>query len=136
MYAEFWLPEISDSSSDPLIKYKNQIQNLKRKFGYKTEDCCTLNKALSNLDKMLEPFMKEHHHTDDEVRFTVEGEGIFGINPLSDPPFEVYVERGDLLVVPANTRHWFELTEKKNICCIRIFKENPKWEAIYESNLN
>ena len=133
LYAEFWEPEVTELNiSDPLFKYKNQIEKLKKKFGYMTADCCSLNTSNPNLNKMLEPFKKEHHHTDDEVRFTVEGEGIFGVNPLTDPSFEVYVERGDLLVVPAMTRHWFELTEKKNICCIRIFKENPKWEAVYE----
>lgn len=133
LYIEFWEPEATDKSiSNPLIKYKNQIEKLKKKFGYASADCCELNTKNPNLDKILQPFMKEHHHTDDEVRFTVEGEGIFGVNPLCDPPFEVFVEPGDLLVVPANTRHWFELTNKKNICCIRIFKENPKWEAVYE----
>ncbi|OGI20748.1 MAG: hypothetical protein A3B68_09435 [Candidatus Melainabacteria bacterium RIFCSPHIGHO2_02_FULL_34_12] len=133
LYAEFWEPEITDSNiNDPLQKYKNQIAKLKRKFGYATADCCSLNTTNPNLDKILEPFKKEHHHTDDEVRFTVDGEGIFGVNPLTEPRFEVCVEKGDLLVVPAMTRHWFELTEKKNICCLRIFKENPKWEAVYE----
>lgn len=133
LHAEFWKPESSDSNiSEPLIKYKNQIETLKKKFGYASADCCSMNKNTPNLDKMLEPFMKEHHHTDDEVRFTVEGNGIFGVNPLVDSPFEIFVEPGDLLIVPANTRHWFELTQDKNICCIRIFKENPKWEAVYE----
>ena len=137
LYAEFWEPEISDPRVEaihelPLQKYKNQIEKLKTKLGYASADCCSLNTSNPNLDKILQPFKKEHHHTDDEVRFTVEGEGIFGVNPLTDAPFEVFVEPGDLLVVPAMTRHWFELTEKKNICCIRIFKENPKWEAVYE----
>ena len=133
LYAEFWQPEANDKSvSDPLLKYKNQIEKLKKKFGYASADVCAMKSDTPNLNKMLSAFVKEHHHTDDEVRFTVEGEGIFGVNPLTDPPFEVYVEPGDLLVVPANTRHWFNLTDKKNICCIRVFKENPKWEAIYE----
>ena len=92
----------------------------------------SLSQDTPNLDQILSAFIKEHHHTDDEVRFTVEGEGIFGVNPHKDPPFEIYVESGDLLVVPANTRHWFNLTEKKSITCIRLFKENPKWEAVYE----
>ena len=133
LHGEFWQPEITDSSiSDPLIRYKNQIEKLKKKLGYASADVCAMTAQTPNLDKMLSAFIKEHHHSDDEVRFTVEGEGIFGVNPLTDPPFEVYVEPGDLLVVPGNTRHWFNLTEKKNICCIRVFKENPKWEAIYE----
>ncbi len=133
LYAEFWQPEVADKNiSDPLVKYGHQIQKLKKKFNYASADVCAMSPNTQNLDQMLSAFVKEHHHSDDEVRFTVEGEGIFGVNPLTDPPFQVYVESGDLLVVPANTRHWFNLTDKRNICCIRVFKENPKWEAIYE----
>ena len=133
LYAEFWQPEAGDLEvKDPLLRYKNQIEKLKKKFGYASADVCAMSSNTPNIDRMLSAFVKEHHHTDDEVRFTVEGEGIFGVNPLTDSPFEVYVQPGDLLVVPANTRHWFNLTDKKNICCIRVFKENPKWEAVYE----
>ncbi len=133
LYAEFWSPEVSDPNiSDPLVKYANQIQRLKKRFNYASADVCSMNSNTKNMDKMLDAFVKEHHHTDDEVRFTVDGEGMFGVNPITDPPFEVYVETGDLLLVPANTRHWFELTDKKNICCIRVFKDKPKWEAVYE----
>ena len=90
LYAEFWEPEVTELNiSDPLFKYKNQIEKLKKKFGYMTADCCSLNTSNRNLDKVLEPCKKEHHHTDDEVRCTVEGEGIFGVNPLTDPLFEV-----------------------------------------------
>lgn len=137
IHADFWTPENSDLSvTDPLLKYKNQIEKLKKKFDYASADVCSMNHSTPNLEKSLSAFVKEHHHTDDEVRFTVGGTGIFGINPITDPPFEIIVEAGDLLLVPANTRHWFNLTEEKNICCIRVFKENPKWEAIYEMSLH
>ncbi len=133
IYADYWIPESSDENiSDPLLKYKKQIQKLKENFSYASADVCAMSKDTQNLDKMLSAFVKEHHHTDDEVRFVVSGEGIFGINPLNEPSFEIFVETGDLLLVPAYTRHWFNLTDKKNICCIRVFKENPKWEAIYD----
>ena len=133
LYAEFWEPEIVDKNiTDPLVRYKNQIEKLKDRFSYKSADVVQLNPNTQNLDKILSAFIKEHHHTDDEVRFTVEGEGIFGVSPITDAPFEIYVQPGDLLVVPANTMHWFDLTEEKTIRCIRVFKDNPKWEAIYE----
>ena len=136
LYADFWQPEITDKNIiDPLIRYKNQIEKLKTRFSYKSADVVQLNPNTQNLDKILSAFVKEHHHTDDEVRFTVEGEGIFGVNPITDAPFEICVQPGDLLVVPANTMHWFNLTEEKTIRCIRVFKDNPKWEAIYEMPL-
>lgn len=135
IYVEFWIPEGDNKSiSNPLMKYKNQIEKLKKRFSYNSADVCTLLPDNPNLDQILSAFIKEHHHTDDEVRFVVEGNGMFGVNPVKDSPFEIYVEPGDLLLIPAYTRHWFNLTEKKTITCIRIFKENPKWEAIYEAS--
>ncbi len=133
LYADFWTPESADMNiPDPLIRYKSQIEKLKEKFGYKSADVVELTPGTPNLDGILSKFVKVHHHTDDEVRFTILGGGIFGIDPLTDPPFEIYVQPGDLLVVPANTMHWFDLTEEKTIKCIRVFKDNPKWEAVYE----
>ena len=132
IYIEFWNDiNLNHNLSDPLEKYKESIEKLKQKFNYVSADCCSLNSSNTNLDNILKPFMTEHHHTDDEVRFTVEGEGIFGICPKDKTEFEIHVEPGDLILIPANVRHWFKLTDKKNICCLRIFKENPKWEAVY-----
>ncbi len=133
IYADSWQSEkVHSNLTDPLLVYKKQIEKLKTRFNYASADVCAMTKDTFNLDTMLSAFIKEHHHTDDEVRFVVSGEGIFGINPLTELSFEIYVEAGDLLLVPAYTQHWFNLTDKKNICCIRVFKENPKWEAIYE----
>lgn len=80
---------------------------------------------------ILDPFKKIHHHTDDEIRFTIEGEGIFGIVPNDSLEIEIFCSKGDLISIPAYTRHWFKLTDKHTMQCVRIFKENPKWEAIY-----
>lgn len=86
-----------------------------------------------NLEALLEKFKKEHHHVDDEVRFVVDGSGVFPLK-LDGEVVEVWVEAGDLIVVPAGTRHWFELDENRKIKCIRVFKTPAGWEAIYDEN--
>jgi 1,2-dihydroxy-3-keto-5-methylthiopentene dioxygenase len=111
--------------------YAPEISDLKRRQGYLTQDIVILSDATPNLNAILQKFKREHHHTDDEVRFVVEGSGIFTIRK-NDLIFDVTVKAGDLLVVPAYTRHWFALTPARRIKCIRIFKDPAGWVAIYD----
>ena len=91
-----------------------------------------MKKETPNLDVIAAKFDKEHHHIDDEVRFTVEGEGVFEINYTDEDRMKFTAEPGDLIVITAMRRHLFYLTDKKNIRCIRLFKTKEGWEAIYE----
>ena len=91
---------------------------------------------MPNLDEICKKFDKEHHHSEDEVRFTVNGEGVFEIADQSNEGemYKFTAQKGDLIVVPAKRRHLFYLTEKKHIQCIRLFKTKEGWEAIYDRN--
>ena len=80
---------------------------------------------------MLAKFSQEHTHSEDEVRFTVQGSGVFHIHPPEGPVFGVQVESGDLINVPAGTRHWFDLCEDRTIRCIRLFLDPAGWAPHY-----
>ncbi len=111
--------------------YEPEISDLKSRQGYITQDIVVLSEATPKLEEILGKFRREHHHIDDEVRFVVDGGGIFTI--LKDGLiFDVNVVPGDLLGVPAYTRHWFDLTAERRIKCIRIFKDPAGWVAIYD----
>ncbi len=113
--------------------YALEISDLKTRQGYVTQDIVVLSSKTPNLDAILEKFRREHHHTDDEVRFVVDGSGIFTIRK-NDLIFDVTVQAGDLLAVAAYTRHWFDLTPERKIKCIRIFKDPAGWVAIYDES--
>lgn len=126
--------EIDEENSKAIIQaYEKELKELKEKMGYITEDIVVLSDKTPNLDALLEKFKKEHHHTDDEVRFVVDGSGIFPIK-IDGEIVDVHVEAGELIVVPAGARHWFELDENRKIKCIRVFKTPAGWEAIYNEN--
>lgn len=114
-----------------LSLYSPEIEDLKSRQGYLTQDIVALSGATPNLETMLDTFRREHHHTDDEVRFVVDGSGIFTMRK-NDAIFDITVETGDLLVVPAYTRHRFDLTPDRRITCIRIFKDPAGWAARYD----
>jgi len=126
--------ELTEEEQQAIIDaYKEELEKLKAEKGYITEDIVVLSDKTPNLEALLEKFKREHHHVDDEVRFVVHGSGVFPLK-LDGEIVEVWIEAGDLIVVPAGTRHWFELDENRKIKCIRVFKTPAGWEAIYDEN--
>ncbi|MCX7760139.1 MAG: cupin domain-containing protein [Hydrogenothermaceae bacterium] len=126
--------DIDEENSKTIIEaYRKELEELKSKMGYITEDIVVLSDKTPNLDGLMEKFKREHHHTDDEVRFVVDGSGIFPVK-IDGDIVDIHVEAGELIVVPAGARHWFELDENRKIKCIRVFKTPAGWEAIYNEN--
>lgn len=111
--------------------YRAPLEALKSERGYVQEDIVALSPATPSLDAICAKFVDEHFHDDDEVRFVLEGEGVFDIRSNDDRWMRVVVERGDLIVVPANRHHRFLLTEQKNIRCVRLFKDASGWVPHY-----
>ena len=114
-----------------LAEYAPEIERLKDAHGFVTADVINVNPNTPGLDDMLAKFDKEHLHTEDEVRFTVEGSGVFHINPQTAPVFSITVESGDLISVPEGTHHWFNLCTTKRIRCIRLFEDKSGWTPKY-----
>lgn len=99
--------------------------------GYIEQDVVTLSPETPNLDAICAKFVDEHHHAADEVRFVLDGEGIFDIRDGADRWMRVVVEAGDLIVVPAGRHHRFLLTEARAIRCVRLFKDTAGWVPEY-----
>ena len=60
------------------------------------------------------------------------GRGIFYINPENgDPVFSIEIGEGDLINVPAGTKHWFDLCAERTIRAIRLFREKAGWTPLY-----
>jgi 1,2-dihydroxy-3-keto-5-methylthiopentene dioxygenase len=118
--------------TDP-VRFQTPLDQLKAERGYIEQDEVALSPATPNLDAICAKFVDEHFHDDDEVRFVLEGEGIFDIRSKDDQWMRVVVERGDLIVVPANRHHRFLLTEIKQIRCVRLFKDASGWTPHYRS---
>jgi 1,2-dihydroxy-3-keto-5-methylthiopentene dioxygenase len=119
------------SAEEILHAYDPEIQALNARGGYITADVIDVTSETPNLQAMLDRFNKEHTHAEDEVRFIVKGSGIFFIHPDAGPVFSIQVEEGDLINVPAGTKHWFDLCSDRNIRAIRLFREKSGWTPAY-----
>jgi 1,2-dihydroxy-3-keto-5-methylthiopentene dioxygenase len=120
-----------DASSDAVLDaYAGQIGILKAKGGYVTADVIDVKPDTPNLDVMLAKFSREHWHDEDEVRFILEGRGLFHIN-AGDSVFVLEVGPGDLIRVPRGTHHWFDLCAERRIRAIRLFQDPSGWTPHY-----
>lgn len=114
-----------------LAAYGPEIEELKRRGGFVTADVVDVLPDTANLDAMLAKFNKEHTHTEDEVRFILQGRGVFHINPVTRPVFAIEVWAGDMISVPLGTRHWFDLCTDRRIRAIRLFQDMSGWTPHY-----
>jgi 1,2-dihydroxy-3-keto-5-methylthiopentene dioxygenase len=71
-------------------------------------------------------FLAEHRHAEDELRFFVAGRGCFYLH-LEPEVLAVVCESGDVLSVPAGTRHWFDMGSRPDFAAIRFFEREDGW---------
>ncbi|MCP3690798.1 MAG: acireductone dioxygenase [Planctomycetaceae bacterium] len=119
------------TNEEILAAYEPEIERLKERGGFVTADVISVSSDTPGLDEMLAKFSSEHTHSEDEVRFTISGSGLFHIHPSEGPTFGIQVESGDLINVPRDTRHWFDLCSTRNIRCIRLFEDTSGWAPHY-----
>jgi 1,2-dihydroxy-3-keto-5-methylthiopentene dioxygenase len=126
-------PVAADATQeDVLAAYRSDVDRLAAEGGYVTVDVVRLlgdpadpawpAKAAEARNK----FLAEHTHADDEVRFFVRGRGAFYLR-LDGRVHIVCCEAGDLLSVPAGTRHWFDMGTNPSFVAIRFFREPEGW---------
>ena len=118
------------SAADVLTAYGEQVEALKARGGYVTADVIDVTADTPNLDLMLAKFNREHWHDEDEVRFIIDGRGLFHIN-AGGGVFVLEVGKGDLIRVPRGTHHWFDLCVEKRIRAIRLFQDPSGWTPHY-----
>lgn len=118
------------SQENVLAAYEQDIQRLISEDGYQTVDVISLSSDHPDKAALREKFLSEHRHSEDEVRFFVGGEGLFSLH-IDDKVYEVLCQQGDLISVPANTAHWFDMGPNPNFIAIRLFNNPEGWVANY-----
>ncbi len=111
-----------------LAAYGTQLQEFMRRGEYKTADVINVHENTSNIVELRNKFLKEHIHSEDEIRFFVDGEGLFWFN-IEGEVISLLCQKGDLISVPAGYKHWFDLGAKPFVKAIRIFTNPEGWVA-------
>jgi 1,2-dihydroxy-3-keto-5-methylthiopentene dioxygenase len=122
--------ELGEASTDGdvLAAYAPDIERLKARGGYQACDVVRLTPEHPQREALRRKFLAEHVHDDDEVRFFVAGAGLFYIRS-GGLVHALECTRGDLIVLPAGTRHWFDTGERPYFTAIRLFITPEGWVA-------
>jgi 1,2-dihydroxy-3-keto-5-methylthiopentene dioxygenase len=117
-----------DAPETVIAAYRDDIDRLMRDEGYQAVDVISLNPEHPDKAALRAKFLNEHTHSEDEVRFFVAGRGLFTLH-IGEKVYEVLCEQGDLIGVPDNTRHWFDMSESPHFVAIRLFTNAAGWVA-------
>lgn len=121
------LPDDADQEAI-LRTYSPDIAELQARHGYRSFDVIRLTPDHPDLEPLRRKFLSEHSHSEDEVRFFVEGEGLFTLH-AGDDVRALLCTRGDLISVPAGMRHWFDMGPRPRFTAIRLFTDPEGWVA-------
>ena len=124
--------EDSATQEEILDAYSKDLKPFMENGNYETVDVISINSLTENYGAIRSKFLAEHTHTEDEIRFFVDGQGIFWFNLETEPVFNLLCEKGDLISVPAGTKHWFDAGESNPfVKAIRIFIDMSGWVPHY-----
>ena len=117
------------SSNEGFLKFR-KVHN------YRFEDIIEISPStLENYEEKIKSFYDEHIHTQDEVRYILEGSGFFDIRDLRNSWIRIEVTKGDLISLPAGMFHRFTTDQKNYIKALRLFKDDPEWTPHLRSEL-
>ena len=118
-----------DATNEQVLEaYRPWLDRLMGETGAGSADVVSLTPDHPQAAAMRQKFLSEHVHTEDEVRFFVRGSGDFVMH-ADGKVWDAHCVQGDLISVPANTRHWFDAAEKPLFTALRVFTDQSGWVA-------
>jgi 1,2-dihydroxy-3-keto-5-methylthiopentene dioxygenase len=123
--AEAELPSDADQAA-VLAAYASSIARVQADGRYGTVDVLRLAKGTPDTAPIRAKFLREHAHSEDEVRFFVEGSGAFYLH-VAGKVYQAICVRGDLISVPAGTPHWFDMGPDPQFTALRWFNNQSGW---------
>ena len=115
-----------------LAAYSHTLKPYMAQHGYQAADVISVHPDTPNIAELQQKFLREHTHSEDEVRFFVDGQGWFWFNlENGEPVFNVKCVAGDLLSVPTGFKHWFDMGDAPFVKVIRVFTDASGWTPEY-----
>jgi 1,2-dihydroxy-3-keto-5-methylthiopentene dioxygenase len=132
-FSRWELKELSPEATqeEVLAAYADEIAEVNRQHGYTLVDAVSITRADTDEYRVQaaearQKFLNEHQHDDDEDRFFARGSGVFYLH-ANGKVHAVFCEPGDLLSVPKDTTHWFDMGTNPDYVSVRFFHDDDGW---------
>lgn len=109
-----------------LAAYASSVAALSARYGFQSVDVVAMHPGHEQAEAARGKFLAEHTHDDFEIRFFVDGAGVFYIRSHGKV-YQTLCTAGDLIELPANTTHWFDMGPKPMFKAIRFFTKPEGW---------
>lgn len=119
------------ASHDEIIEaYREDIDRLMQRYGFDSLDVISIHPEHPKRGELRDKLRREHTHADSEMRFFADGQALFYIRK-NGRVFGVLCCRGDLVSVPANTAHWFDMGDEPHLKMVRLFTKEGEGMPVY-----
>lgn len=112
-----------------IAAYQQPIDRLMTEYGLRIVDVVRLKSEQPQAAESRIAVLDEHRCSEDQVRLFVAGRGLFSLH-IGDHVYAVQCEKGDVVVIPAGTPHWFDAGEFVNLLAIRMFNSEQGRVAV------
>lgn len=107
---------------DPKLKAIRQVR------GYDYDDTVAISPGtLAGYEAKIKSFYEEHIHSDEEIRYVLDGSGYFDVRDKEDNWIRIWTRKGDMVALPEGIYHRFTLDENNYIKALRLFSGVPIW---------
>lgn len=117
-----WKLDADNYENDPKLEAIRKVRN----YSY-TEIIEISKDKLPGYEDKIKMFYEEHIHTDEEIRYILDGTGYFDVRDLADRWIRIKCSKGDLLVLPEGIYHRFTLDTNDYLKAMRLFVGVPVW---------
>ncbi|XP_002960546.2 1,2-dihydroxy-3-keto-5-methylthiopentene dioxygenase [Selaginella moellendorffii] len=102
------------------------LEQIRSERGYLYSEVLTLcRESTQDFDAKVQGFFKEHTHSQEEVRFILDGSGYWDIRDFDGKWIRFAVGKGDMIVLPAGMSHRFTLDAKNYIKALLLYTQYP-----------
>ena len=115
------VPQGADQAT-VLQAFSADVKRVMTEAGHASVDVLRVTPSHPDKTSLRRRFLSEHTHAEDEVRFFVEGRGLFCLH-IGREVLAVLCEQDDLIHIPAGTCHWFDMGEQPQFCVLRLWHQ-------------
>lgn len=123
-----------DTQETILEAYAHELKPYMQKYGYLTADVINVSKSTPDIEALRGKFLSEHTHSEHEIRFFVDGAGVFWFHFEDGTVARLNCVKNDFMSVPKGVKHWFDLAPYYHVKAIRIFSNKEGWVAQYTNS--